>query len=68
MGQLFVVLKNMNIERHASDRIAIRYLGCFAEQGRTDDIFVNPGHLVYLHCCRPILGRMLKSVSKIASV
>ncbi|MCP4283718.1 MAG: hypothetical protein GY792_04600 [Gammaproteobacteria bacterium] len=34
----------MNIERHASDRTAIRYRVCLAEQDRADDIFVNPGH------------------------
>ena len=41
---MFVITHNLNIVRHISDRTAIMYLGRFAEQGPTDDIFANPRH------------------------
>lgn len=41
---IFVITHNLNIVRHISDRTAIMYLGRFAEQGPTDDIFANPRH------------------------
>ena len=41
---MFVITHNLNIVRHISDRTAIMYLGRFAEQGPTDDIFAHPRH------------------------
>ncbi len=41
---MFVITHNLNIVRHISDHTAIMYLGRFAEQGPTDDIFANPRH------------------------
>ncbi len=41
---MFVITHNLNVVRHISDRTAIMYLGRFAEQGSTDDIFANPRH------------------------
>ena len=41
---MFVITHNLNIVRHISDRTAIMYLGRFAENGPTDDIFENPRH------------------------
>ena len=41
---IFVITHNLNIVRHISDRTAIMYLGRFAEQGPTDDIFAQPRH------------------------
>ena len=41
---IFVITHNLNIVRHISDRTAIMYLGRFAEQGPTDDIFQAPRH------------------------
>lgn len=41
---MFVITHNLNIVRHISDRTAIMYLGRFAEQGPTDDIFAQPRH------------------------
>ena len=41
---MFVITHNLNIVRHISDRTAIMYLGRFAEQGPTDDIFSEPRH------------------------
>lgn len=41
---MFVITHNLNIVRHISNRTAIMYLGRFAEQGPTDDIFANPRH------------------------
>ena len=41
---MFVITHNLNIVRHISHRTAIMYLGRFAEQGPTDDIFAHPHH------------------------
>ena len=41
---IFVITHNLNIVRHISNRTAIMYLGRFAEQGLTDDIFASPRH------------------------
>jgi len=41
---MFVITHNLNIVRHISHRTAIMYLGRFAEQGPTDDIFAHPYH------------------------
>jgi oligopeptide/dipeptide ABC transporter ATP-binding protein len=41
---MFVITHNLNIVRHISDRTAIMYLGRFAEQGPTDDVFAKPRH------------------------
>ncbi len=41
---MFVITHNLNIVRHISNRTAIMYLGRFAEQGPTDDIFAYPRH------------------------
>ncbi|NKB75820.1 MAG: ATP-binding cassette domain-containing protein [Gammaproteobacteria bacterium] len=41
---IFVITHNLNIVRHISNRTAIMYLGRFAEQGFTDDIFESPRH------------------------
>ena len=41
---IFVITHNLNIVRHISDKTAIMYLGRFAEQGPTDEIFSKPRH------------------------
>lgn len=41
---MFVITHNLNIVRHISKNTAIMYLGRFAEQGPTDEIFAKPRH------------------------
>jgi len=41
---ILIITHNLSVVRHTTDRMAIMYLGRFAEQGPTDEIFAHPRH------------------------
>jgi oligopeptide/dipeptide ABC transporter ATP-binding protein len=41
---ILIITHNLNIVRHAANRMAIMYLGQFVEQGSAEDIFRHPRH------------------------
>lgn len=41
---ILIITHNLNVVRHITDHMAIMYLGRFAEQGPTEEIFHHPRH------------------------
>ena len=41
---MIIITHNLNIVRHAADRMAVMYLGRFVETGPTEEIFRAPAH------------------------